>query len=441
MKNTHLKETEIGEIPEEWQLKRVDEIAVINEAAVGKKYQCEEIEYIDIDSVEEGQIKTVKKMKLAEAPSRAKRIVKKNDILISTVRPNLKHYAFISAAKPNTVASTGFAVISAKGIDPRFLYYCLTTQKYTNYLSAIADAHTSTYPSFNPDIIENSNIPYPPIPEQHIIAKILSDLDAKIELNRQMNQTLEQIGEALFKRWFVDFEFPNEEGKPYKSSGGEMVDSELGEIPKGWNASKLGEHVSMVRGCSYSSAGLKDSENALVTLKSIERGGGFKTEGFKPYIGEFKDKHIVKNGEIIVAHTDLTQNAEVLGKPAIVREVPYFNKLIASMDLGIIRPTDDRASNPFLYYLLKSDQFQNHAYGYASGTTVLHLSSKAIPDFQFILARKEVITRFTQIVEKLTMKIQYNFSEAENLEKIRDTLLPKLMSGQIRVKIPKESAN
>jgi len=429
------KETEMGNIPGDWGVSLVEEVAQINELSIGKSFKYDEIEYIDIESVENGNIFPPKKMRLSEAPSRAKRIVRNHDILISTVRPNLKHFAFVKSAKSNTIASTGFVVISPTKIEPMFLYYCLTTERYTNHLSGIADSHTSTYPSFNPDIIQTSRIPNPPLSEQRAIAKILSDLDAKIELNNQMNKTLEEMAQAIFKHWFVDFEFPNEAGKPYKSSGGKMVDSELGAIPKGWNVVRLSEHISFNRGCAYTSEGLQESENALVTLKSIERGGGFKADGFKPYMGNYKSQHIVKNGDIVVAHTDLTQNAEVLGKPAIVREISDYKKLIASMDLGIVRPNNESISGSYLYYLLKTDSFQNHAYGYASGTTVLHLSSKAIPGFVFVLPQKENIQHFSNIAENIIRKIQQNFFEAERLIEVRDSLLPRLMSGKIRVSV------
>ena len=110
---------------------------------------------------------------------------------------------------------------------------------------------------------------------------------------QKQNETLEKIGQAIFKHWFVDFEFPNEEGKPCKGSGEEMVDNEqLGkEIPKGWKVGKLGDFVESVSGCSYTSKGLKESNKALVTLKSI-RANGFSQKGFKENVGNYKDKHI-----------------------------------------------------------------------------------------------------------------------------------------------------
>lgn len=161
MKNK-FKQTESVGIPEGWSTAILKDVAVVNEKTIDKKYPHSEIEYIDIASVDKGRVLEIKKLFRSEAPSRAQRIVRDNDILLSTVRPNLKHFAFMKTANSNMIASTGFAVISSKTVDARFLYYYLTTNKYTDYLSAIADAHTSTYPAFNPDILENSEIPFPP---------------------------------------------------------------------------------------------------------------------------------------------------------------------------------------------------------------------------------------------------------------------------------------
>src|SRR4030042_615558 len=180
--NGMLKQTEIGNIPRDWDICKVEEVAKINKMTITKTFPYDEIEYIDIDSVENGIIKNVQHIRLKGAPSRAKRIVRSNDIIISTVRPNLKHFALIEEAKRNTIVSTGFAVISAK------------------------------------------------------------------KLNQQMNEKLESIGQALFKHWFIGFEFPNEKGKPYKSSGGKMVDSELGEIPEGWEIKEINDCGKVVCG-------------------------------------------------------------------------------------------------------------------------------------------------------------------------------------------------
>jgi type I restriction enzyme S subunit len=196
-----------NEIPAKWEAKEIGELAKINELSINRDFKYSEIEYIDIDSVDQGVIRNPQILQLADAPSRAKRIVKNQDIIISTVRPNLKHFAFIQKAKPNTIVSTGFAVISPNKGNSKFLYYHLTADKYTNYLSAIADSHTSTYPSFNPDIIQKSVVAYPDSNEQQVTTNlsslfdsILEGLFCKVENNSKQISTLSQLRDMLLPK-------------------------------------------------------------------------------------------------------------------------------------------------------------------------------------------------------------------------------------------------
>lgn len=318
-------------------------------------------------------------------------------------------------------------------VEPHFVYYGII-----NITDKLRDAafHSTAVPILNKSAFSRFEIPIPrKKSEQRAIAKILSDLDDKIELNQQMNKTLEAIGQALFKHWFVDFEFPNEKGRPYKSSGGKMEDSELGEIPRGWKVGKLGDFIDIIKGVSYRSAELMESEKALVTLKSIDIGGGLNSDGFKEYTGEYKKAQELMDGDIVVAHTDITQKAEVLGKPAIVRKIKKYKVLIASLDLSIVRPKNTQTSKAYLYYILKFDNFQNHAAGYANGTTVLHLSSKAVPEYIFAVPDIKLVSKFSEIIGELLDKKMENEAEIETLSQSRDSLLPRLMSGRIRVPI------
>ncbi|VVB70060.1 Type-1 restriction enzyme MjaXIP specificity protein [uncultured archaeon] len=312
--------------------------------------------------------------------------------------------------------------------DTLFLYYQL---KNTNIIPFITGA---VQPKLSQENLNKIKFGWPrKFEERKKFTKILSDFDSKIELNQRMNENIEKIGQSLFKQWFVNYEFPNEKGKPYSSSGGILIDSELGKIPKKWIVTKLRDFVDVIKGCSYSSIDLSKSDNALVTLKSITRGGGFNENGFKEYVGKFKPEQQIYEDEIVVAHTDLTQNAEVLGQPALIRSMGKYKALIASLDLVVVRPKE-HYSKFYIYYLLKDTKFQEHAYSYANGSTVLHLSSKAIPEYLAIIPSNELLKSFYGIIEKFNERIKLNLHQTKNLEELRDSLLPKLMSGQIRVK-------
>lgn len=430
MKTTKFKETEIGKIPKEWEVRQIGNLVSINELTINKRYTYEKIEYIDISSVDKGNISDKQLLNLSKAPSRAKRIVRNNDILLSTVRPNLKHFAFIKKAKENTIASTGFAVITAKKVIPQYLYYYLTTDTYTNYLASIADAHTSTYPSFNPDIIENSNIAYPSKSEQEAIAKILSDLDSKIELNLEMNKNLEAIAQTLFKHWFVDFEFPSEKGKPYKSSGGEMVDSELGKIPKGWEVGILNNITDKItKGTTPTTIGGKFTNKGInfIKVEAITDEGVFLKEKFN-YIDDNTNNLLSRS--IIKENDILYSIAGSIGRVAIVLK----NILPANTNqaIAIIRPKQNQNSL-FIKQYLKSKNFQYYTKQRIVQAVQANVSLGILSEAPVIYPSEYVLNKGNQLFWVIQNKIEQNQNEIETLTNIRDSLLPRLLSGKIRV--------
>ena len=179
-----------------------------------------------------------------------------NSIVGKVVRvPNIKKKAFLNQ---NAVRVRGV------NINQDFLYYLLRDKKFSGYLIGTAQGSASQA-SINQKDIKDYTVDIPDNNEQKAIAKILSDLDEKIEVNNKINKNLEEMAQAIFKQWFVDFEFPNEEGKPYKSSGGEMVESELGMIPKGWSINKISEISEIKNGVNYS----RNQEGELVKVINV----------------------------------------------------------------------------------------------------------------------------------------------------------------------------
>jgi type I restriction enzyme S subunit len=341
------------------------------------------------------------------------------DTILITARGTVG--AMCMLAEPMAFNQTCYGLVAMRNTDPAYLYYALK--------ASLSDIATISYGTVFNTITMSSfdalKIPQPPLPEQRAIAHILGTLDDKIELNRRMNQTLEEMAQALFKSWFVDFE-------PFREQG--MQDSPLGEIPVGWRVGKLSEIADFIKGVSYRSSDLQESDTALVTLKSIARGGGYQPEGLKPYIGEYDSQQELHPGDVVVAHTDLTQKAEVLGRAARVQAHPKVRTMVASLDLVIVRPIGEKASNEFLYGLLSREEFREYAYSYANGTTVLHLSTKALPEYRCVLPTPDVIDSFTKLVRPLYAVFDNNEIQNRTLASIRDTLLPKLLSGEIRVK-------
>lgn len=431
------KETEIGLIPEEWSTLRIKDLT--ETIFSGGTPDTRKPEYWGgglpwLSSGETGHrfiYNTEKTITEVGVENSSTRLAKTGDIVIASAGQGYTR-GQTSLCMIDTYINQSIIAIRAKNniINQEFLFYYLSS-KY-GLLRNISDSNSSRG-SLTTKLLAEIGVPVPPLPEQRSIAKILSDFDSKVELNNQMNNTLEAMVRAIFKHWFTDFEFPNEEGKPYKSSGGEMIDSEVGKIPKGWRVGKLGEYTNIIKGRSYKSTDLKRSKIALVTLKSFNRGGGFNQDGYKEYVGEYDEEQVLGDGEIIVAQTDITQKAEVIGRPALVSSLGKYSKLIASLDLQIVRPKEDLSHN-YVYYLLSTEDFKNHALSYTNGTTVLHLNRNAVPEYLAVIPSKTILGVFDKIVNILLDKISSNSKEIVTLSKLRDSLLPKLMSGKIKVK-------
>lgn len=263
--------------------------------------------------------------------------------------------------------------------------------------------------------------------DQRRIASILSSLDRKIELNNKINADLEEMAQAVFKNWFVDFE-------PFKD--GKFVDSELGMIPEGWKVISLNEILDNVSGYSYKGSELQSSNIAMATIKNFERKGGFKTEGYKEILisKKIKETQFVNMFDVLVAHTDLTQNAEIVGNPAIVLSKGGYEKLIMSMDLTKVISKIDGVTNGLLYCILSTSRFKEHALGYVNGTTVLHMSKKAVPEYTCAFPKDiNQIRDLCITLDSIYKRMAVTYDENSRLSLLRDTLLPRLMSGEIEV--------
>lgn len=354
---------------------------------------------------------------------------------------------------------------------PEFITYYFKTPEGQHRL--LANANQVGVPSIArpSSYLKTIEVPAPSIEEQQVVVRNIKALDAKIRLNIGINQTLEAMAQAIFKSWFVDFDpvkakiTAKQEGRdPLRAamcaiSGktdseldalppehyqqlattaalfpDEMVDSELGEIPRGWVTTPIRDVAELVKGKSYSSKDLVDNDQvALVTLKSFERGGGFRMDGFKPYVGPYKPEQVVLPGDLIVAYTDVTQAAELIGKPAVVVGVDHFKTLVASLDVGIVRPMNERVSRQFLYGLFMTDAFQSHTFAHTSGTTVLHLAKEGVPSYIFPCPDERLVGHFSKAAESMAMEKQKLLDQNRSLATLRDTLLPKLLSGELSV--------
>ena len=349
--------------------------------------------------------------------------------LMARITPCLENgkTAFVDVFEEEEVAigSTEFIVLSdTDDTIPKFVYYTARRPEIRNFAIKRMTG-TSGRQRVPLDIFDNKEIKLPPIKEQKKIVSVLDSLDTKIEINNKIRNDLEKFAQTIFKSRYVDFE-------PFD----EFKNSELGEIPEKFEVVNLDSQIQLMRGYSYTSDHL-DKENMLkdsypmINLKNVQEGGGFRSEDYKYYTEEsIKDRYHIEKDDLVLAITEQTLDGSLIGSPALIPELDA-KKSIISQDLAKVVPED--ISKEFLYHLFKTNSFDEYTTSVATGTTVFHLSLTAIGDYQFSLPPQDEIDRFTNIARAIHNQKSVLLDENRVLAEIRDTLLPKLMSGEVRV--------
>lgn len=391
------------------------------------EYDKEKYTYLRITDINDDGTLNFAGLKSVDDENAHKYILKENDIVFARTGASTGRSYFYQPQDGQFVYA-GFLIkysLDPNKVNPRILKYYTHSQVYYDWVQSFDTGGTRG--NINAQTFANMPLSLPERKVQDKIVDILSSLDSKIETNNKINAKLEEMAQALFKSWFVDFE-------PFKD--GKFVESELGMIPEGWRVFSMNEIVTNISGYSYKGSELQLSDVAMATIKNFVRGGGFKTEGYKEIVisKKAKEEQYVDLFDVLVAHTDLTQNAEVIGNPALILSKASYKKLIMSMDLTKVVPKDDRLSNTFIYSLLNTPSFKAHALGYVNGTTVLHMSKKSVPEYKVALPKNfDDIQSFVKVLDTIYRRMSYTFEENLRLSQLRDTLLPKLMNGEIEI--------
>ena len=334
--------------------------------------------------------------------------------------------------------NTTLYVHDFKGNDPRFISYFLKNIDFLPYSDKAA------VPGLNRNHLHEARVWLPEdVNEQRAIAHILGTLDDKIEVNRRMNQTLEALAQALFKSWFVDFDpvrakmDSRDPGLPQSLADlfpDHLVDSELGQVPEGWEVQTLADHFDAAKGLSYKGSGLGCSGIPLHNLNSVYEGGGYKYEGIKYYHGEYGERHHVRVGDVIVANTEQGHDRLLIGYAAIVPAF-YGERGIASHHIyRLRRKADSPITAAFLCHLLNSFQMHQIVSGYTNGTTVNMLPIDGVQEPMIVCPPQALVMAFDSLASMARYRCNDLVSESRTLATLRDTLLPDLISGVLRVK-------
>ena len=310
-------------------------------------------------------------------------------------------------------------------LDGRYLNALLHTDYAKKYFACNASGSGQRY-ALSVEALNSFPVPIIPLHEQKQIGEIFSALDKKIELNKRINQNLEAMAKQLYDYWFVQFDFPNEEGKPYKSSGGAMVWNEelKREIPQGWSNMSIGDYAPCKSGYAFKSKDFGGKGIPVIKIGNIQENYTLDMTDSQ-CIGLFnKTLFLAKRYDLVIAMTGAT-----IGKFAISQSNYWVNQRVGRFDLGD-RPL---LRLGFLFNSLKQEYFREQVSQIACGCAQPNISAEQIDSISILKPNDVILNQFNKLCEPLLELQSGNYLQIEELTKQRNELLPLLMSGQVSV--------
>lgn len=401
-----------------WQTFKLSEICKTNQENFSKNDDWNFVNYLDTGNITANHIETIQKifLKTEKLPSRAKRKVKTDSIIYSTVRPIQRHYGIIKSQPKNFLVSTGFVVIDVDKnfLDAKFLYYFLTLDDIVEKLQTLAEQSVSTYPSIKSSDLENLEINLPPLEIQKKIAAVLSALDDKIETNNAINKNLEQQAQAIFKSWFIDFE-PFGGKMPDDWKIGKVIDIPMliTDYVANGSFSSLKQNVKLLKDKSYA-----------YFIRNVD----LKSGNFNVYVDEhsynFLSKSKLYGGEIIISNVG--DVGSVFLCPTLDIPMTLGNNVI------MLRP-DKNFFNYYLYIWFKYSKGKDMIQKITSGSAQPKFNKTDFRSSSILLPTYNVLNDYHKIVSPMFEKFLQNQQENKKLIEMRDLLLPRLLNGEIDV--------
>ena len=319
-------------------------------------------------------------------------------------------------------------------VDKRFLYYFLNHQTK----GFMGSTHGSTMIHITKENMENFEVLLPSLKNQKKIASVLSTLDDKIALNKKMNQKLERMAKRLYDYWFVQYDFPDKNGKPYKTSGGKMVynDQLKREIPAGWDVKRLGDLFKTNRGVSYSTPTLGENGDGapMINLASFSPNESYNEKGIKYYKGDYTAEKILKPFDFVMCNTQQTAidpSKDIIGRSMLIPDI-FDGDIVSSHHVNTIKLEKENLKF-YLNRLFNTKFYHSYISKFANGTNILGLIFSGVEDYLCEIPTDELLDKFANISLNIEKKKSKIIRENQELTSLRDRLLPLLMNGQVSV--------
>lgn len=401
---------------EGWNKELLGNLIDINTESIGRNYPHTEINYYDISSVKSGFVENIETILLTDAPSRAKRIVKERDTILSTVRPRNRSFFYFRNAKENDIASTGFAVLRPmlNKIDDRYLYYLITDYNFTAFLAA--NEKGAAYPAVTTDVIERAKINLPPLPTQRKIAKILSAYDDLIENNLKRIKLLEEMAQNEFNNWYASNEDFDEVNL------GSLIGHEIGG---GWGAEEQSNEFSKP---AYVIRGTDIDELPNGKIENVP---------FRFHKKSNLSSRKLQDGDIIFEVSGGSSYEGVAKTLLVTDELlkQFDNAVMPASFCKLARPIERKYSSfLFLFWRFLRNIKGTEVFEIRSASNIVNYNWTAFLKFQKIKKPSETeLEKLNRIVEPIYKQVFNLGSQNQYLKEARDILLPRLMTGMIDV--------
>lgn len=395
-----------------WGEHRLGDYITINPASLSAEKYDGSIQYIDISSVSAGRLSGYTEYDINDAPSRAKRIIRPNDIIFSTVRPNLRAYYYVKECPSNAICSTGFAVLRAKkNANSRFIYSLITEKSFVDYLSLVAKG--SAYPAVDTNDFKKAKVSIPDLPTQERIADILSAYDDLIENNNKRIALLEKAAQELYKEWFLRFRFPGHESAEFENG-----------LPKGWEVKRLGDYGRIETGKTPSMVVPENYGDEIMFIKTPDMHGNTFVIETEERLS--KRGHETQPKKLLPPNSIMVTCIGTGGVVAINAEQGHTNQQINSIVLNDITYLE------WLFFTCKTLKETIELFG-ATGATMTNLSKGKFEKLKVIDPGKSLIESYHKMTADTISLIKSLMYQNQNFAKQRDLLLPRLMSGKLEV--------
>lgn len=377
------------------------------------------------ENVQQGYVdwNIAKRWPASDAENYKRFLLVPGDVVVAMDRPwvtaGLK-WAYIKRNDPPSLLVQRVARLRGKNtLDQGFLRCLISSTYFSNYIQPIVTG--VNVPHISGKQIGGFKIPLVPIENQQKIAAILSAYDDLIANNQRRVTLLERMAEDIYREWFVRLRFPGHENVKIEKS-----------VPQGWKFDVAASFFGHVKGKSYGGNELSDNPSHMpfITLKSFNRGGGYRADGLKRYSGAHRPDQVVRQGDVVMAVTDMTQNREVVGR---VARVPSIGERGAVISLDVIKLVPKAMSLNFLYSYFRLSGFGEYIKEFANGTNVLHLKPDLVTQQKVLMPPVVIQERFVEIVDPMYRQIDAINLTVAKLISTRDALLPRLISGKLSV--------